>query len=162
MALLFDSRYSPGGKFTPAGPGAYAFRIYRNYDGQGSKFGNTSLQATSSDQEKLSIYAAQRSSDSALTLVIINKSGVDLTAHLTLSGLEGSNLMITGSAERYQYSTANLNAIVRQPDLDFAGETVQSTFPANSITLITVPMAPPDPDSTPGKTQKLYLPVAVK
>ncbi|MEZ4616921.1 MAG: hypothetical protein R2867_15650 [Caldilineaceae bacterium] len=43
MALLFDSPYSTDGKFTADGPGAYAFRIYRNYDGVGSKFGETSV-----------------------------------------------------------------------------------------------------------------------
>jgi hypothetical protein len=39
-------------------PGAYAFRMYRNYDGQDRTLGETSVQATSTGQEKLAIYAA--------------------------------------------------------------------------------------------------------
>ncbi|MEZ4682979.1 MAG: glycoside hydrolase family 44 protein, partial [Caldilineaceae bacterium] len=90
MALLFDSPYSTDGKFTADGPGAYAFRIYRNYDGVGSKFGETSVRAVSSDQEALSIYGAERSGDGALTLVIINKSSSDLSAGLTVLGGNGA------------------------------------------------------------------------
>jgi len=37
--------------------------MYRDYDGQGSTFGDTSVQATSTDQGQLSVYAATRSSD---------------------------------------------------------------------------------------------------
>ena len=44
-------------------PGMFAFRMYRNYDGQGSAFGETSLQAASADQDKLAVYAAERTSD---------------------------------------------------------------------------------------------------
>jgi hypothetical protein len=58
---------------TASQPGAYAFRIYRNYDGAGGRFGDVSVHATSSDQGQLAIYAAQRSSDGAVTLVVINK-----------------------------------------------------------------------------------------
>jgi len=163
MALLFDSSYSPGGKFTPTGPGAYAFRLYRNYDGQGGKFGDTSVQATSSDQGKLSIYAAQRSGDSALTFVLINKTGADLTANLTVSGLAASNRVIVDAVQRYQYSAANLNAIVRQPDLDFGdSDTLQATFPANSITLLTIPLATLAPGQPAPGVEKLYLPVVVR
>lgn len=162
MALLFDSIYSPGGKFTTTGPGAYAFRIYRNYDGQGSKFGDTSVQATSSDQGKLSIYAAQRGSDSALTFMVINKTGSDLTANLAIANLLSSTLAIAGPAQRYQYSAANLNAIIRQPDLDLGGDALHTTFPANAITLLVVPTTIPAPGSTPSATQKLYLPVVTK
>ena len=32
-------------------PGAYAFRMYRNYDGTGSGFGDTSVKAASADQD---------------------------------------------------------------------------------------------------------------
>ncbi|MEM6486422.1 MAG: glycoside hydrolase family 44 protein, partial [Pseudomonadota bacterium] len=55
-------------------PIIHAFRLYRNYDGDGSQFGDRSMLATSSDQGAVSIYAAERSSDGALTVVLINKS----------------------------------------------------------------------------------------
>ncbi|MBE0699819.1 MAG: glycoside hydrolase family 44 protein, partial [Anaerolineaceae bacterium] len=53
-------------------PASHAFRMYLNYDGKGSTFGETSVSAVSADQEKLAVYAAQRKSDGALTLIIIN------------------------------------------------------------------------------------------
>ena len=66
-------------------PGMFAFRMYRNYDGQGSAFGETSLQAASANQDQLAIYAAERTSDEALTLMVINKTGQVLTSSLTLA-----------------------------------------------------------------------------
>jgi hypothetical protein len=38
---------------------SYAFRLYRNYDGQGGAFGETSISAVSDNQDQLAIYAAQ-------------------------------------------------------------------------------------------------------
>ncbi len=48
-------------------PGAYAFRLYRNYDGQHRTFGDVSVRAASADQSLVAIYAARRSGDNALT-----------------------------------------------------------------------------------------------
>ena len=47
-------------------PGAFAFRMYRNYDGAHHTFGDTSVRAASADQDKVSIYAAKRSADDVL------------------------------------------------------------------------------------------------
>ena len=41
-------------------PGAYALRMYRNYDGHGGSFGDTWARATSTDQDKVAVYAATR------------------------------------------------------------------------------------------------------
>jgi hypothetical protein len=111
-------------------PAAFAFRMYRNYDGEGSSFGDMSLSATSSDQEQLAIYAAQRSNDDALTLMVINKSEIDLTSNISLSGFTSSN-----SATVYRYSAADLSMIVREPDQAVTERGFRATFPANSITL---------------------------
>ncbi len=52
-----------------------AYRIYRNYDGQGSTFGNVSVRATTSNIDSTSIYAATRSDDpDHLDVILINKS----------------------------------------------------------------------------------------
>lgn len=128
-------------------PGAYAFRIYRNYDGQGAKFGDTSVQAVSSDRARLSIYAAQRSNDGSLTLVIINKTGGPLTANLSIS-----NLSISNQAEVYRYSQADLNAIQHLPDQPVTGAGFIASYPANSITLVRIPMADGSPTVTPTPT----------
>ena len=158
MALLFDSVYSPGGKFTPTGPGAYAFRIYRNYDGQGNKFGEISVQATSTDQDKLSVYAATRATDKAVTLVVINKTGASLTANLFVANLATEGRLLAGTAQSYQYSSANLNAIVKQADQPVGASSFASTFPANSITMIVLPTAILSEGEQPLPAARIYLP----
>ncbi|NJR22337.1 MAG: endoglucanase [Richelia sp. CSU_2_1] len=117
-------------------PGAYSFRIYMNYDRKGGKYGDTWVRSNSTDRGQLAIYSAQRSSDGTLTLVIINKTGNNLTSNLSLTGFNPS-----GSAEVYTYSEANLGAIVRQQDLSVTPSGFQSTYPANSITLVAIPQA---------------------
>ena len=116
---------------TATQPGAFAFRMYRNYDGAGHAFGETSVQATSADQEKLAVYAAQRSSDGHLTAIIINKTGSDLISNVSLS-----NFPVTGAVKVFRYSTTNLAAIEQLTDLTAAGGTFSTTFPANSLTLL--------------------------
>ena len=116
-----------------AQPGAFAFRMYRNYDGAKHGFGETSVQATSADSGNLSIFAAQRASDNALTLLVINKSAGDLTSAVAIAGFTPQ-----ASAAVYRYSGASL-ATIQQP----AAQAVTSsgftaTFPANSITLFVV------------------------
>ncbi|HEY6214224.1 MAG TPA: glycoside hydrolase family 44 protein, partial [Vicinamibacterales bacterium] len=118
-------------------PGAYAFRMYRNYDGAGSRFGDTSVSATSSDQAQLSIFAAERASDSALTLMIINKTiTTSVPATVNIAGFAPGS-----TARLFRYSDANLNAIVSLPDQPIAGSSFNLTFPANSITLVVVARA---------------------
>jgi hypothetical protein len=126
-------------------PGAFAFRMYRNYNGQGAAFGETSISATSADQGQLAIYAARRGADGSLTLIIVNKTGGDLTSGVALSGFSAA-----ATALVYRYSPANLGAIVRQPDQAVSAGGFSATFPANSITLVAIaPATPP---------RKLYLP----
>ena len=122
------------GEPQPAQPGAYAFRMYRNYDGAGSRFGDVSVSATSGDQGQLAVYAAKRSSDKALTLMVLNKTGEDLTSNLSVAGFRG-----TGAAKRYTYSSADLTSIVRNDDLAVARGSAVATYPANSITMLVLP-----------------------
>jgi len=124
-------------------PGAYAFRMYLNYDGLGSGFGETSVHAASTDQGKVAIYAARRSSDAALTLMVINKTGGPLTSTVTLA-----NVAPVASAQVYRYSAADLDEIVRAADQPVTASGFTATFPANSITLLVVPTLS-EPDLTP-------------
>jgi hypothetical protein len=121
----------------PNQPGAFAFRIYRNYDGNGSMFGDTSVQANSANPNDLSIFAATRTSDDSLTLVIINKTADSLTSNVNLSGFTPAS-----SAQVYRYSSANLDQIVKQADQPISASGFTATFPASSITLVVVPPAP--------------------
>jgi hypothetical protein len=118
-----------------------AFAIYRNYDGAKSTFGDMSLASSSSNQGILSVYAAVRTSDNSLTVVVINKTYGDLTSTLSLK-----NFTSAGLAKSYLYSNANLTAIVTQPSVPVtppaAGgttSTLTATFPAQSITLLVIP-----------------------
>ena len=111
-------------------PGAYAFRMYRNYDGNGGSFGETSVKATSADQDKLAVYAARRA-DGALTVMIVNKSGTDQAATLTLAGVPA------GTAQVYRYSGTSLSAIVRNGDQAVNGN-LSANFAKDSITLLVI------------------------
>ena len=117
-------------------PGAFAFRMYRNYDGGGHGFGETSVSATSADQATLSIYAAQRRADQALTVIVINKSGNDLASPITLAGF-----VPAPAGAVYRYSGASPGTIARAADQALTASGFSATFPANSITLFVIAQA---------------------
>jgi hypothetical protein len=114
-------------------PGAYAFRMYRNFDGQGQKFGETGVQASSTNQDKLAVYAAQRS-DQALTILVINKTGSAITSTLSLSGFDPLHV-----AQVYRYSSASLSRIVMEAGVAVTQDGFSAAYPANSITLFVLP-----------------------
>src|SRR5271169_6791830 len=101
--LDFANMWSAPG---PQDPLAFAFRMFRNYDGKGSQFGDTSISAASTNQGQLSIYAAQRSSDNVVTILVINKTTTDLTSAIALS-----NVALPPTAQVYSYSQASLTSI---------------------------------------------------
>src|SRR5207247_2180398 len=57
----------------PSTPTYKAIKIYRNYDGAKSTFGETSVLTTVANPDNLSAFSAIRSSDGALTVMVINK-----------------------------------------------------------------------------------------
>jgi hypothetical protein len=118
-----------------------AFEAFRNYDSAGSKFGDVALYSTSANQAELSIYAARRSSDRAITVIVLNKTYGDLTSTIALK-----NLTASGAAKAFLYSNADLAAIVAQPDVtlthprtDAAVGRLEATFPAQSLTIFVIP-----------------------
>ncbi len=63
-----------------------AFRSYRDYDGKGGAFGEASLQATTSDLERTSVYASTDPEGAGpLVLVIVNRSEQPVDASIELS-----------------------------------------------------------------------------
>jgi hypothetical protein len=139
----------PTTNYSQQGPGNYAFAMYRNYDlkNDGAVFGDTYLYATSAgasgDAEgQLAVYGAQRSSDSSITVMVINKTYGPLTSTLSLQ-----NFTTAGTtAQVFLYSNANLTAIVPQtaatitpPSGSGTTSTITATFPAQSITLLVIP-----------------------
>lgn len=125
-------------------PWAFAFRMFRNADGSATRFGDTSVRARSVDaaqpgrpnggQDRLAIYAAQRTKDGALTLVVINKTGTDLDAPLAVTGFDAA-----GPVRIWRYSGANLGAIAREADGTMTGGAVTLAYPARSISLLVLP-----------------------
>jgi hypothetical protein len=120
---------------TPAAssPTYKAFKLYRNYDGQRSTFGNTSVSATVPDPDTVSAYAALRSSDGALTVMVVSKflSG---SASITVDLL---GFTATGPVQVWQLTSAN--TLSRQADLTVSGVRLATTVPASSVTLFVVP-----------------------
>jgi hypothetical protein len=115
-------------------PGTFAFLIYRNYDGTGNSFGDTSISAVSTDQEKVAIYAAIRSNDGALTAMLINKTGDQLRCPVSLS-----NFQPASRAGVYRYSGEDLLAIAHLSDLSIEKDGFITDLSANSITLVVIP-----------------------
>jgi hypothetical protein len=120
-----------------------AMKMYRNYDGNKSTFGDTSVAATGPNPDNVSTFAAVRSSDGALTVMVINKQ---LTASATAS-VTINNFLASGTAQVWQLTSANV--ITRLSDLSFAGSGFTNTVPAQSITLFVLPAALVGPASSP-------------
>jgi hypothetical protein len=112
-----------------------AMKMYRNYDGNKSTFGDTSVSAMGPNPDNVSTFAAVRSLDGALTVMVINKQ---LTASATAS-VTLSNFLANGTAQVWQLTSAN--AIKRLGDLSFPGSGFSNTVPAQSITLFVLPAA---------------------
>jgi hypothetical protein len=114
----------------PTDPVAFSFRLYRNYDGAGGQFGNTSVNSNSTDQGQLSVYGALRSSDGALTVVAINKTTSAIQTSLTLA-----NFTSNATAAMYTYSNANLAQIVAGTPVAVVSGALNYNFPAYSATV---------------------------
>src|ERR1700723_384678 len=114
----------------PTDPVAYSFRLYRNYDGAGGQFGNTSVDSSSTDPGQLSEYGALRSSDGALTVVAINKTTSAIQTSLTVANFSSS-----ATAAVYTYSNANLAQIVVGTPVAVVSGALNYNFPAYSATV---------------------------
>jgi hypothetical protein len=114
----------------PTAPVAYSFRLYRNYDGAGAQFGDTSVNSTSTDQAQLSVYGALRNSDNALTVIAINKTTTPIQTSLTLANFTSNPI-----AAVYTYSNANLTQIVAGTPVAVVSNALNYNFPAYSATV---------------------------
>ena len=110
-----------------------AFKMYRNYDGAKSAFGDTSVSAAVPDPDGLAAFAAQRTSDSALTIVAVSKV---LTGN-TPTTISLANFAASGSVEVWQLTSANTIARVL-PDINYTSGSFSHTLPPQSVTLFVV------------------------
>ena len=122
---------------TPAAstPTYKAMKMYRNYDGNKSVFGDTSVTATVPNPDNLSSFAAVRSSDGALTVMVINKVLSGTTPVL----LSVTNFSAAGTAQVWQLTS--VNTIGRLADLTVGANTLSNSLPAQSVTLFVLPVA---------------------
>jgi len=120
---------------TPAAstPTYKAMKMFRNYDGNKSTFGDTSVAATTPNPDAVSAFAAQRTTDGALTVMVIAKSP-STTAPATINLAHFAH---TGVAQAWQLTTAN--TITRLADVAISGPSFTVTLPAQSVTLFVIP-----------------------
>jgi Glycoside hydrolase family 44 len=119
---------------TPAAstPTYKAMKMYRNYDGLGSTFGETSVSAAAPNPDTLAAFAAQRSADGAVTVMAVSKyPSADTPATINIANFQNG-----GTAQVWQLTASN--AIVQLPDVGLSGSTLSVLLPPQSITLAVV------------------------
>jgi hypothetical protein len=114
-------------------PTYLAMKIYRNYDGNRSTFGDTSVLAAGPDPDNVAVFAAQRSADEALTIMVVNKY---LTGTTPLV-VNVTNFLGDGTAQVWQLNASN--EIARLDNLTYSNGALQTTAPSPSITLLILP-----------------------
>ncbi len=88
-------------------PGAFAFKMYTNYDGLGSRFGNTSIQAASDMPDLITTYASLDASGQIHLMVINKHPSSTIQVKVSLSGVSAPRRTVL-----YRYSRETLDKIV--------------------------------------------------
>jgi hypothetical protein len=85
-----------------------AFKLYRNYDGNGSKFGDIHVKADTSDVANSSVYASVKdATNNELHLIVLNKS-FDDTQNASIQ-IAGSQAYTSGSVYGFNGSNTSLS-----------------------------------------------------
>jgi hypothetical protein len=120
---------------TPAAntPTYLAMKMYRNYDGNKSTFGDVSVSASGPNPDNVSTFAAQRSTDGSLTVMVVSKYLTGATpVAVTISNFFG----LTGPAQVWQLNSSNV--IAHLSDVPLTGNTINTVVPGQSVTLFIV------------------------
>jgi hypothetical protein len=123
-----------------------AMKLYRNYDGNKGSFGDTSISTAVANPDNVSAYSAIRTTDGALTVMVISK----YLSGTTPASVQLANFNAGGTAQVYQLTSAN--TITRLADATVSSGAINATLPAQSVTLFVVPAGSstvPVPDSGP-------------
>ena len=134
QGLFAASFWPPNGTYSYALAG---FRAFRDFDGAGANFGDTSLQSTSSNVQNVVVYASSDSTaPGRCVFVAINRS---TTSQVT--AINGQAL--SGTAQLYQMtaaSTQGQNPVqpVSIGTMAVSGSSLTITLPALSVTTIEV------------------------
>jgi len=118
--------------WSPPDPGEAAFaayRLYRNYDGQGAAFEGVSVKTTVTGSG-FNAYAA--TGPSRLTVVLVNEQGGSADVDVTFGNFDAA-----ASAQAFQHAGGG-SAVQKQPDVAVQGGKAHLTVPGTSITLLVV------------------------
>lgn len=115
-------------------PTFQVMKLFRNYDGRRSTFGDVSVAARVPDPDVLAAFAAERSLDGAVTIVLINKS-LSLPASVRMR-VSGDRLDARPVA---RYDVAGGEPLRRRDDVTADGDRLMLMVPAQSVTLLVVP-----------------------
>jgi len=117
---------------TMGSPGFRAWQMYRNADGNGHGFGDVSVPVEGGDLDGAVCFASIDGRTGYPILMILNKSPRSGSmASLSIMGKPGLN-----SAERFQYSGADLKSIVRLPNITIKDGKAVVEVPPYSMTLL--------------------------
>jgi hypothetical protein len=130
--LDMATRWTTPGATTPT---YKAIKMYRNYDGHKSTFGETSVAATVPNADNLSAFAALRARDGALTVMVISK----YLSNSTPVTINLANFASQGTAQVWQLTAAN--KITHLANISFSGNSLKASLPKQSITLFIIPKA---------------------
>ncbi len=115
-------------------PGALAFRMYTNYDGRGSTFGDQAVPVRTDAPDEVGMYASLDSGSGDLVIIAINKRpDVDLPTVLHIEGFRPSR-----AARVYRLSSEDPLAIHELGEIGVAAQELSVTLPRSSITLLRV------------------------
>jgi hypothetical protein len=128
LAAYWTTPVDGNGAPTPA---YRAFQLYRNADGLGHGFGDTSVTAAS-PLPKVAIYGALDSSTGALTVLVINKDTTPLAAPLALESFDAA-------ATAQVFEVVEGGAPTRPPDYAVAGGSLTLAVPAHAMQLVVIP-----------------------
>ncbi len=107
-----------------------AFRLFRNYDGAGGSFGDTSVRATVAAGSGAAAFAATASGK--VTLVLANEQSTTQTVSVQLAGT-------TPWGPAQWWRTSSNATLTRQADVTFSAGTASVTLPGQSIGMLVVP-----------------------
>lgn len=108
-----------------------AMKMYRNYDGQKSTFGDISVSTTVPDPDTVAAFTAQRSADNKVTMMLLSKYATGNTPVT----LDIANFAASSTAQRWQLSAADA-AIQHPADIPVNGGTLSLSLPPQSVTLL--------------------------
>ncbi|WP_434047942.1 MULTISPECIES: glycoside hydrolase family 44 protein [Sorangium] len=107
-------------------------RAFTSYDGQGARFGDTSVHAETSDVAKATVYASIDEADpSRMVLVAINKTTAPLTAAVTLAAYG-----TYAAVDVWQLTAAEADLVAAAPITPGATNAFTYAMPAHSVSVL--------------------------